>query len=125
METAPEDMENTNDAKVAELICMEPLLYKGLTASELVTVAISSFLFWALLSVATLIINAAGLFIIFAAFPVALLLAILTVLIAASILRKLKRNRPDGYYEQLMIIYLKKLGVLNSHIIVRDIKWDI
>ena len=48
-----------------------------------------------------------------------------TVVLTASIFQRLKRGRPDGYYQQQFILGLAKLGLRRSPFICRDGSWAI
>ena len=48
-----------------------------------------------------------------------------TVVVAAEIFQRLKRNRPDGYYQQRFVIWLHDAGIRRSVLIRRNGVWDI
>ena len=50
---------------------------------------------------------------------------VLGVVISASVLGRLKRGRPDGYYQQIVTRGLAKTGVLRSPYIDRDGDWSV
>lgn len=114
-----------NDSKVADLICVEPLLYKGLTTTELTSLAIGGFLVWAVGGMLVIILSGGSLFMMFSAFPIGLIMTIGTIVLGARVIQKYKRGKPDGYYEQKIHIKLKKTGLGRSHLIVSDQKWSV
>jgi conjugative transfer region protein (TIGR03750 family) len=48
-----------------------------------------------------------------------------TVLLMASLFQRLKRNRPDGYYQQQIVLWLDDRGVKRSPFVRRSGAWDI
>ena len=48
-----------------------------------------------------------------------------TVVATASLFQRLKRNRPDGYYQQRFAIWLDERGLRRSTFIRRSGPWDI
>ncbi|MCH8250553.1 MAG: DUF3487 family protein, partial [Proteobacteria bacterium] len=50
---------------------------------------------------------------------------VLTVVITAAVFQRVKRGRPDGYYQQQFIIGLSKIRLRRSPFIRRDGSWAI
>jgi conjugative transfer region protein (TIGR03750 family) len=48
-----------------------------------------------------------------------------TVVVTATFFQRLKRNRPDGYYQQRFAIWLHDKGLRRSTLIRRSGTWDI
>ena len=48
-----------------------------------------------------------------------------TVVVAATLFQRLKRNRPDGYYQQRALIWLSDHGLRQAPFIRRSGAWDI
>jgi len=48
-----------------------------------------------------------------------------TVIVMASLFQRLKRGRPDGYYQQQVSIWLADRGLRHSPFIRRSGSWDI
>jgi len=48
-----------------------------------------------------------------------------TVLLMASLFQRLKRNRPDGYYQQQIVLWLDDRGLKRSPFVRRSGAWDI
>jgi len=114
-----------NEGKIAELICNEPLLYKGLTTTELTSLALVAFLCWTGGSFVLLFISSASLMTSVMALPVGLILSIFTVVLMADVVHRLKRNKPDGHYEQKIKMKLKATGLSKSHLIIKDQRWGL
>ena len=109
------------DDILADRLNVEPVIFKGCSSSEL-----------------GLIVGVAALI----GLPVSLLLAGLmgavtmgfglagvgvvgTVIVMATLFQRLKRGRPDGYYQQQVSIWLADHGVRHSPFIRRSGAWDI
>ena len=98
------------DGVLAQRVNHEPLIFRGLTSSELNILFIGAILFWLPVS---LIIGA--LFFsptIMIGFSFAL--TIVTVFFGASIFQRVKRNRPDGFYAHKIALMLEKLSLKKS-----------
>lgn len=95
---------------LAERMNAEPMILRGCTSSELVMLAIVSVLIW--LPLGTLIAWALG------AIPMAMGLAaigvLLTVYLMASAFQRIKRGRPDGYYQQVIALWLHRKRLRRS-----------
>jgi conjugative transfer region protein (TIGR03750 family) len=48
-----------------------------------------------------------------------------TVVAMASLFQRLKRNRPDGYYQQRFVIWLDDRGLRRAPFVRRSGAWDI
>ena len=48
-----------------------------------------------------------------------------TVVVTATLFQRLKRNRPDGYYQQRFVIWLHDKGLRRSALVRRSGSWDI
>lgn len=48
-----------------------------------------------------------------------------TVILTASVFQRIKRGRPEGYYQQRLLISLAGLGLRRSPFIRRDGHWSI
>ena len=48
-----------------------------------------------------------------------------TVVVTASLFQRLKRNRPDGYYQQRFVIWPDERGLRRGPFIRRSGSWDI
>lgn len=113
-----------NEGKIAELICNEPLLYKGLTTTELTGFAVTLFAVWSASSFLLILIVTGSFISSTMALPVGLILAIVSTNILAGVIHRFKRNKPDGHYEQQIMIFLKKHKLANNHLIVEDQIWE-
>ena len=106
---------------LADRLNVEPAIFKGCSSSELGIIVTLAVIVWLPLSV--LLAWAFG------APSMGLGLAgiaiVGTVVITASIFQRLKRGRPDGYYQQQFTFGLSKLGLRRSPFICRDGRWAI
>ena len=58
-------------------------------------------------------------------FGIAGVSVVATVVVMASLFQRLKRGRPDGYYQQQVMIWLDGRGLRRSTFIRRSGAWDI
>lgn len=106
---------------LADRVNSEPVIFKGCTSSELGVIVGVATLVWLPLSL--LIAGLLGA--ITMGFGLAGIAIVATVLVAAAIFQRLKRNRPDGYYQQRFVIALHDAGIRRSVLVRRDGVWDI
>ncbi len=109
------------DDILADRLNAEPAIFKGCSSSELGVIAGVAALVW--LPVSLVLAGLMG------AVTMGLGLAgvgvVGTVVVTATLFQRLKRNRPDGYYQQRFVIWLHDRGVRRSHLIRRSGSWDI
>ena len=87
-----------------------PTVFRGCTASELIFLAVGSFIVLAPLCMMAMSFLGGWMLGLGASF----LLMLGTVFIAATILQRVKRNRPPNYYQHLIAIALHRRGILKS-----------
>lgn len=106
---------------LAERLNFETPLFKGCTGYELTTLIIASFL--TLSPLLTFI--GWSLSYPFLGLGASALATLLTTVIGATILQHVKRNRPDGYYQQKITLLLVEFGLKKSPFIYRTGYWHI
>lgn len=104
-----------------ERLNAEPAIFKGCTSSELGIIVLTALLLWLPLS----LLLAAWLGAITMGFGMAGLGIVSTVMGAASVLQRLKRNRPDGYLVQRVVLWLHAKGLRRSRLHQRSGVWDL
>ncbi len=106
---------------LADRLNVEPAIFKGCSSSELGVIAGVAALVW--LPVSLVLAGLIG------AVTMGLGLAgvgvVATVVVTATLFQRLKRNRPDGYYQQRFVIWLHDRGLRRSRLIRRSGSWDI
>jgi conjugative transfer region protein (TIGR03750 family) len=111
----------TDNDILADRLNAEPAIFKGCSASELgVIVAVAAAL-W--LPTSLLLAGLMGA--VTMGFGLAGVGVIATVVATASLFQRLKRNRPDGYYQQRFVIWLHDCGVRRGPFVRRSGAWDI
>jgi conjugative transfer region protein (TIGR03750 family) len=100
----------------------EPVVFRGMTDTEVVAIIISAIIFWVPVSVILLLPFGWGLF----GVGIGVGLAIGTLMLAGNYLQNLKRRMPDG----LHVVYLKKkaqskISFINFGYIETSQAWDI
>lgn len=107
---------------IPDRLIEEPVVFRGLTDSEVVMIMGIGIVFWIPVSIILLLPFGWGLF----GIGVGLGMAILSLLLAGKHLQELKRRMPDG----LHIVYLKKLlqkkvPFINFGYIETSQSWDV
>ncbi|WP_165793866.1 TIGR03750 family conjugal transfer protein [Hyphococcus luteus] len=87
-----------------------PTVFRGCTAGELIFIAVLSLAM--LLPLCTFVASFVGGWML--GLGAAFLLMLGSVFVSATILQRIKRNRPPGYYQQLIPIALHRRGIVKS-----------
>ena len=106
---------------LADRLNAEPAIFKGCSSSELGIIVGVAALVW--LPVSLILAWLAGA--VTMGFGIAGVGIVATVLLMASLFQRLKRNRPDGYYQQQIVLWLDDRGVKRSPFVRRSGAWDI
>ena len=106
---------------LAERLNAEPAILKGCSSSELGVIVGVAALVW--LPLGLLLAGLAGA--VTLGFGIAGLGIVGTVVTTASLFQRLKRNRPDGYYQQRVVVWLHDRGCRRSSVVRRSGAWDI
>lgn len=106
---------------MADRLNAEPAIFRGCSSSELVMIVGLSILIWLPLSLFfAWLIGAVTM-----GFGLAGVGVVATVVVCATVFQRVKRGRPDGYYQQQIQIRLHELGLRRSPWIRRGGAWDI
>ena len=106
---------------LADRLNAEPAIFKGCSSSELGVIVGVAALVW--LPVSLILAGLAGA--VTMGFGIAGVGIVATVLLMASLFQRLKRNRPDGYYQQRIVLWLDDHGLRRSSFVRRSGEWDI
>ncbi|MDN5869201.1 MAG: TIGR03750 family conjugal transfer protein [Nitrococcus sp.] len=106
---------------LADRLNAEPAIFKGCSSSELGVIVGVAALIW--LPVSLILAGLAGA--VTMGFGIAGVGIVATVLVTASLFQRLKRNRPDGYYQQRIVLWLDERGLRRSPFVRRSGAWDI
>ena len=106
---------------LANRLNAEPAIFKGCSSSELGVIVGVAALVW--LPVSLILAGLAGA--VTMGFGIAGVGIVATVLLMASLFQRLKRNRPDGYYQQRIVLWLDDQGLRRSPFVRRSGAWDI
>jgi len=106
---------------LADRLNAEPVIFKGCSSSELGVIVGVAALVW--LPVSLILAWLAGA--VTMGFGIAGVGIVATVLLMASLFQRLKRNRPDGYYQQQIVLWLDDRGLKRSPFVRRSGAWDI
>ena len=109
------------DDILADRLNVEPVIFKGCSSSELGVLVGVAALVW--LPVSLLLAGLMGA--VTMGFGLAGVGVVGTVIVMASVFQRLKRGRPDGYYQQQMSLWLSDHGLRHSPFIRRSGAWDI
>ncbi len=109
------------DDILADRLNVEPVIFKGCSSSELGMIVGVAALVW--LPVSLLLAGLMGA--VTMGFGMAGVGVVGTVIVMASLFQRLKRGRPDGYYQQQLSIWLSDHGLRHSPFIRRSGSWDI
>jgi conjugative transfer region protein (TIGR03750 family) len=106
---------------LADRLNAEPAIFKGCSSSELGAIVGVAALVWS--PVSLILAGLAGA--VTMGFGIAGVGIVATVLLMASLFQRLKRNRPDGYYQQRIVLWLDDRRLRRSPFVRRSGAWDI
>ena len=106
---------------LADRLNAEPAIFKGCSSSELGVIVGVAALVW--LPVSLLLAGLMGA--VTMGFGLAGVGVVATVVATASLFQRLKRNRPDGYYQQRFVLWLHDRGFRRAPFVRRTGAWDI
>ena len=106
---------------LAERMNEEPAIFRGCSSSELGLIVGLAAAVWLPVSLlAAALVGALSM-----AFGLAGIAIVVSVIVTASVFQRIKRGRPEGYYQQWLLISLADLGLRRSPFIRRDGHWSI
>ena len=111
----------SRDDILANRLNAEPAIFKGCSSSELGIIVGVAALIW--LPVSLLLAGLMGA--VTMGFGIAGVGVVATVIVTAGLFQRLKRGRPEGYYQQRIVIRLDDLGLRRSPFIRCSGTWDI
>lgn len=86
----------------ADRMNSEPMILRGCTSSELVTLVTVAIIIWLPLSIfIAWVLDAIAM-----AMGIAGIGILITVFVMATLFQRIKRGRPDGYYQQVIALWL-------------------
>lgn len=106
---------------LADRLNQEPVIFRGSTHSELGLILLLATLFWlpvCLLIAACLGAPAMGL-------GLAMVGVLVTIVFGSTWFQRIKRGRPDYYYQHRLMISLHRVGLRKSRLILRSGVWDL
>lgn len=110
-----------NEQLLAARLDTEPVIFRGCSSSELGLIVGVSAAVWLPLSL--LLAGLLGALTMGAG--IAMLGVLATAFVMATVFQRLKRGRPDGYYQQRLRLKLEDFGLHRSGFIRRTGAWDI
>ena len=109
------------DDILADRLNAEPAIFRGCSSSELGVIVAVAAAVW--LPVSLLLAGLLGA--VTMGFGIAGVGVVATVVATASLFQRVKRGRPDGYYQQRLALWLDARGLRRSPFIPRSGGWDI
>ena len=115
-------MENlTKTETLADRLNQEPVIFRGSTNSELGVILLCAVVFW----VPVGLIIGAMMGAVVMGLGLSTLGVLLTIFFGSTFFQRIKRGRPDNYYQHLMMIKLNRIGLRKSLLILRGGTWDL
>jgi conjugative transfer region protein (TIGR03750 family) len=106
---------------LADRLNAEPVIFRGCSSTELGMIVGVAVLVWLPLSLLLAWLLGA----ITMGFGIAGVGVVATVVVCATLFQRIKRGRPEGYYQQRIRIRLHDLGLRRSPWVRRSGAWDI
>lgn len=106
---------------LADRLNAEPAIFKGCASSELGMIVGLAIVVWLPLSLLLAWLLGA----ITMGFGIAGVGVVATVVVMATLFQRIKRGRPEGYYQQWLRIRLQTIGLYRTPWVLRSGSWDI
>lgn len=106
---------------LADRLNAEPAIFKGCSSSELGMIVGLAIVVWLPLSLLLAWLLGA----ITMGFGIAGVGVVATVVVMATLFQRIKRGRPEGYYQQWLRIRLQTMGLYRTPWVLRSGAWDI
>jgi conjugative transfer region protein (TIGR03750 family) len=106
---------------LADRLNAEPAIFKGCSSSELGMIVGLAIVVWLPLSLLLAWLLGA----ITMGFGIAGVGVVATVVVMATLFQRIKRGRPEGYYQQWLRIRLHTMGLYRTPWVLRSGSWDI
>lgn len=105
----------------AERLNAEPPIFRGCTSTELGVIVLVAILIWLPLGfLLASLVNAVTM-----GMGIAALGVLASVFSVATLFQRIKRGRPEGYYQQRLVTWLHDRGLRRSRLIRRSGAWSI
>ena len=112
----------SNDHEIlADRLNAEPAIFKGCSSSELGMIVGLAIVIWLPLSLLLAWLLGA----VTMGFGIAGVGVVATVVALATLFQRIKRGRPEGYYQQWLRIRLQTMGLYRTPWVLRSGSWDI
>lgn len=109
------------DILVTERLNAEPAIFKGCSLSELTVMTVGAVVIW----LPVCLIAAGLLGSVTMGFGVGGIMVVLSVIVTSSIFRRVKANRPHGYYQLAFHLWLARRHLIKSPFVMRSGVWDL
>lgn len=121
MSTGLEGMRNREIDFIPDRLIADPIVFRGMTDREVVSLGVGGALFWMPVCVIALLPFGAGSF----GLGLGLGLALLTVFLAGRWLTKIKQRMPNGLHAVYIKNRIQSMGLFNFGFIKRSGAWDV
>jgi conjugative transfer region protein (TIGR03750 family) len=111
-------MKETESEDTAHLLDAEPPLFLGCSASDFTTLAGAGFAMGTVLGIIAWILSGIWLLIL----PCMLVMPMIVIFVGGKKLGKAKEGKPEGYYERMLAVTLKRFG-LNKDLVTHVGYW--
>ncbi len=106
---------------LAHRVNAEPPILRGCSSSELIILLVAGVVFWVPMGLLLGALMGA----VFTALGIAGIGIIATLWLTATVFQRIKRGRPDGYYQQRIRVFLHDTHLYPSRFIRRSGVWDV
>ncbi len=106
---------------LADRLNQEPVIFRGSTDTELGVILLCGVIFW----VPTGLIMGAMFGVIMIGLGLSTLGILITIIFGSTYFQRIKRGRPDNYYQHRVMIKLSQMGLRKTQIILKSGAWDL
>ncbi len=114
-------MPDNETETLADRLNQEPVIFRGSTNSELGIILLCAVVFWVPFG----FIVGALLGAVVMGLGISSLGVLITIVVGSTVFQRIKRGKPDNYYQHQVIIKLDQLKLRKSSLILTSGNWDL
>ncbi len=114
-------MQNSETETLADRLNQEPVIFRGSTNSELGLILLCAVVFWVPFG----FVVGALLGAVVMGLGISSLGVLITIVVGSTVFQRIKRGKPDNYYQHQVIIKLDQLKLRKSSLVLSSGNWDL
>lgn len=114
-------MQDNETETLADRLNQEPVIFRGSTNSELGIILLCAVVFWVPFGFVVAALFGA----VVMGLGISSLGVLITIVVGSTVFQRIKRGKPDNYYQHQVIIKLDQLKLRKSSLVLTSGNWDL